>query len=253
MIGRSPIDSAPEVGIEDEVAERRVVQFDLVVARPPDATGDGEDARAGGPCADRARRRVAPIAHDPRDGRQRLDVVDDRRLPVETLHRRVRRPHSRHPALTLEARQERALLADDVRAGAAVRDHVAREGGTENVAADQTMTTRVGESIVHPVVGERSFAVHVHEHATGTDRVGTEQRPLEELVWIVLEEHSIFEVPGSDSSPFTTTYAGRSGARLPLCAVVNALPPLRPVKADVWTSASTCSGVMSWSACRSAS
>ena len=147
MIGTIADDAASEVGIEDEVAERRAVQFDLVVTRPPDATGDGEDARAGGPRAAERGERVAPIAHDPRDGRQRLDVVDDRRLPVETLHRRVRRPHSRHPALTLEARQERALFADDVRAGAAVRDHVAREGGTEDVAADQTMATRVGESI----------------------------------------------------------------------------------------------------------
>ena len=59
--------------------------------------------------------------------------------------------------------------------------------------ADRAMTSRIGEGGTHSVVRERGLAAHVHDHALGTDRVRTEQGPLEELVRIALEELTIFE------------------------------------------------------------
>jgi hypothetical protein len=106
---------------------------------------------------------------------------------------------------------------------------------------------------LHAVECARRFAAYVHHDVFRSHCVGAEQRTFEHLVRIPFEQLPVLNVPGSDSSPFTTTYAGRSDARSPhFWAVVNALPPLRPVSPDSRTSSITSPGVMVVTAWRNA-
>src|SRR5690606_14365517 len=57
------------------------------------------------------------LVENDRHGRERNDVVDDRRLAEEALDRGQRRTVAHHAALALEALEERRFLAADVGAG----------------------------------------------------------------------------------------------------------------------------------------
>ena len=111
----------PPPTLVDQLAQR-VAVLDLVVARALDVAGERDDPRAGRVLD--AELRVLGAAHldDRRDGRDRLDVVDQRRRRVEPGHRRERRLRARLAALALQRLEQRRLLAADVGARAAVED-----------------------------------------------------------------------------------------------------------------------------------
>src|SRR6266487_2229310 len=96
----------------------------LEVAGPLDVAGDAEQLRAGRLLGAHRSEPLHAPAEDPRDGGDRLDVVDRGRRPVQALHGRERRPQLGLAALALQRRQQRGLLAADVGAGAPVQDHV---------------------------------------------------------------------------------------------------------------------------------
>ena len=70
----------------------------------------------GCPCCRSRRTRRGAVAHDPRDGGQRLDVVDDGGLLEQAPLGGVRRPLVGLAALALERLDEDGLLAQHVRA-----------------------------------------------------------------------------------------------------------------------------------------
>ena len=146
-----------------------------------------------------------PLLHDPRHVRQRLDVVDDRRLHVEALGRREeRRLEPRHAPVALEALDQRGLLADDVGPGAPVQDDVDGEVGPEDVLADVAGGVRVVERLRRALLGERQLAADVEERLLAPDRVAGDQDALDQLVRVALESRRSLNVPGSLSSPLTT-------------------------------------------------
>ena len=121
-------DALAELVAVDQVAERGRAVDDLVHAGPLDVARHGDHARA--------RRRLGAdrgvggraVERDERQVRQRLDVVDDRRLAVQPDRgREVRRLEARHAALALERLDQRRLLAHHVGAGAPVQDDVDAE------------------------------------------------------------------------------------------------------------------------------
>jgi hypothetical protein len=128
-----------------------------------------------------------------RQVRQRLDVVDHRRLGVQTLDRRERRLDARHPALTFERLEQRGLFAADVRAGAAVNDDVEVEARALDVLPEEALGACVGDRLHHPVVAERELAADVEEREVALDRVRRDRDALDELVRVAFEEHAIFE------------------------------------------------------------
>src|SRR5262249_17508792 len=67
---------------------------------------------------------LGAAADDRRHAAERLDVVDDRRLPERALDRWERRLDLRPTLLPREGREQAGLLATDVGAGAAVHDDV---------------------------------------------------------------------------------------------------------------------------------
>jgi hypothetical protein len=176
----------------DDVAERAAVR-DLVVARVLHVPGERTDAGTGR--ARDAELGVLLASHrdDVRQRRQRLDVVDDRRLRVETFDRGERRLQPRHAALALERLEQRGLLAADVRAGATVHDDLEVEARTEDVLAEVALRLRLRDRRHQPVVAERELAAAVDEREVALDRVRRDHDALEQLVRVALDEHPVLE------------------------------------------------------------
>src|SRR5690606_2010918 len=65
------------------------------------------------------REHLRPLAADPRDPVERLDIVDERRPAEDADLRDIGRPVARQAALALDRFDHRALLAADIGAGAA--------------------------------------------------------------------------------------------------------------------------------------
>ena len=86
--------------------------------------------------ADRRERRAA-LAHDPRDGGQRLDVVDDRRPAEQAVLGGVGRLLLGLAALPLERLQQDRLLAQHVRALDGPDRHVDPVAAVEHVLAEE--------------------------------------------------------------------------------------------------------------------
>src|SRR5262249_59393258 len=108
---------APPAEVVDELPQPRA-ELELVVPRPLDVSREREDDRAGRSLWPERRIPLAALVDDHRDCRDGLDVVDQRRRPVEAAHGRERRPRPRLAALSLPRLEERPLLAPDVRARA---------------------------------------------------------------------------------------------------------------------------------------
>src|SRR5207249_191637 len=100
-------DTAAAGRVVEEVAERGLAHLDLVVAGPLHVAGHREDAGARRATLAETGERRAPVQHDPRDVRHRLDVVDHRGRVVEAVDgREVRWFDAREAALALEALEQ---------------------------------------------------------------------------------------------------------------------------------------------------
>ena len=134
----------------------------------------------------------APLAQQPRQVGERLDVVDDRRLAVQADGgREERRLQARHATVALEALDERRLLADDVRAGAPRHDDVDGEVGAEDVPADVAGGVGLVERGRHPLLGVGHLAADVQEALRQADRVAGDEAALDQLVGIELHEEAV--------------------------------------------------------------
>src|SRR6185437_9438219 len=111
---------------------------------------------------------------------QRLDVIDDRRLGVETLERGERRLEPRHAALALERLEQRGLLAADVRARAAVHDDLEIEPRAEHVGTHESLRPGVGNGLREPIVTKGELAADVDEREVALDRVRRDDDALDE-------------------------------------------------------------------------
>ena len=132
------------------------------------------------------------VAQQPRQVGQRLDVVDDRRLAVQPDGgREERRLQARHPAVALEALDERRLLADDVRAGAPLHDDVDGEVGAEDVLADVAGGVGLVERRGHTLLGGGHLAADVEEALREAGGVAGDQAALDQLVRIELHQQAV--------------------------------------------------------------
>ncbi len=165
-------DAAAEV--VDQLAQRRAERH-LVVAAPDDVSREGEDARAGG--VRNAELRVLGTAQldDLRDGRDRLDVVDQRRRRIEPLHGRERRLRARLAALALERLEQPGLLTADVGTGTAVENH--------RRVSQQPLAARLVQRAPQDLELRQVLASDVDEDVLRLDGVGGDQAALDEAVW----------------------------------------------------------------------
>ena len=93
---------------------------------------------------------LGAVLDDARHRRDRLDVVDDGRAGVEAGDRGERRAQAGLAAATLEALEQRGLLATDVGAGAGVHDDVEVVAGAVDVLAEVAGGVRLVDRGLHP-------------------------------------------------------------------------------------------------------
>ncbi len=170
-----------------ELADRRP-EAHLVDAGALEAVVEAHELRAGR----RARREVAiglgAGACDERHVAERLDVVDDRRQAEQAALRRERRTRRDLPAQALQAREQRGLLADDVRAGAFDDRDVEREPGAEDVVAERALGMRLGDRRVERGLRERVLRARQHEAVRRADGVARERHALEQQRRVLLHQ-----------------------------------------------------------------
>ena len=157
-------DAAPERGVVDQVPERRLRHLDLEPSRILDAPGQSEEPGAGRRALAERGERVAAVGDDPGQIGHGLDVVDDGRLSVKADGGgKVRRLDAREAALSLEALEQRGLLAADVGARARMDHDVEREARAEDVRAEGTVGVRLVARPLQALEAEGEFAPAVDE------------------------------------------------------------------------------------------
>ena len=99
-----------------------------------------------------------------------------------------RRARGDRAAQPLQAREQRRLLADDVRARAFEDRHVEREARAEDGAAEQAGAPRDRCREVQRRLGARVLRARQHEAVVGADGVGGERHPLEQQLGVLLHQ-----------------------------------------------------------------
>ena len=122
-----------------------------------------------------------------RHGRDRLDVVDQRRRRVETGDRRERRLRARLAALAFERLEQAGLLAADVRAGAAVQD--------DRDAVEQVGLVHFVERGADDLELGEVLAADVDEDVLRADRVRGDQAALDQPVRNAQHDLAVLERP----------------------------------------------------------
>ncbi len=187
-----PIVYDPAALSVDQVAEG-FAEGQFVVARLLDAPGEREDfdARAvGGP------HRLVPVravGEDERDVGERLDVVDDGRLAVQTERGRERRADARLAALAFERFHQRGLFAADVRARAEVGVNVKRIVCAEEFVAEETGLLHFGDLLVEEARHPPELAAQINVDRVRADRVGGNRHALQKLEGILLHDLAVLE------------------------------------------------------------
>ena len=185
-------DALAELVAVQQIAERGGAVDDLEHAGAVHVPTDGNHAGAGARDGADGRVRLDAVVHQPRQVRQRLDVVHDRGLAVEADGRReVRGLESRLAALALEALDERRLLADHIGTRTPVQHDVDTEVRAEDVPSDVAGGVRIVERQRHSLVRQGHLATNVEETLRQPCGVARDQAALDELVWISLEEQAV--------------------------------------------------------------
>src|SRR3954463_9744597 len=179
----------------DDVA-RLHPELDLEVARVRDVARDRHELRAGRALDAELGVLLAADLDDGRHGRERLDVVDERRPLVQALVGGERRLEARVPALALERVEQRRLLAADVRAGAAVDPELERVVGAEDAVAEVALGLRLRDRLLEPGGLQVVLTADVDERARGADDVRRDDHALDEHVRRLLHELAVLEGAG---------------------------------------------------------
>ena len=170
-LSERPSANAP-AEVVDQLPQRRPVQ-QLVVAAVDDVAREREDPRPRRVLDADPRVLLCPHLENRRDGRERLDVVDDGGGGVETGYGGEGRLRPRLTALALERLEQRGFLSADVCAGAAMQHD---RGFSEEVLALAQLLERAAQDLVGLVV----LAPDVDEDVRRLVRVGSDQAALEE-------------------------------------------------------------------------
>src|SRR5713101_3338822 len=165
--------------------------LDLEVAGLLDVAADRDHARAFSLLGASLRVLGPAVPHDPRHGRERLDVVDRGGHAPGALDSRKRRPGAWLRPLALEGLEERRLFAADVRAMPAVEAHVHRVVGAEGVVAEVALRMSLGDGVAQLLVREVVLAADVNPRLVATDRERGDHRAFDERVGRVFHQVAV--------------------------------------------------------------
>ena len=137
--------------------------------------------------------RLAAAEHDERHVGQRLDVVDDGRLPEQADLDRERRLVARLAALALDRFEERGLLAADVGAGTAPQLDVEGEAGAQDVRTEETRLAGASDRVGDPSLGVGVLAADVEVALARAGGEGRDRHRLDSGERVALEEDPVLE------------------------------------------------------------
>src|SRR5690606_6084446 len=187
----------PAAVLEDQLAEGDA-KWQLVVSWLGDVPAQAEDLDTA--ALRRADRlvRVRAVAHNPRHIRQRLDVVDHGRRIVQAaaLLRGERRADARLAEQPLQAVEQRAFLAADVRARAQVDVYRAAPPAAEDVLSGEIVLLRDLNLLFERVRQIPELTTAIDVDGGRLDRIGGDQRALDHLMRVLLKKLAIFERAG---------------------------------------------------------
>src|SRR5690606_12757833 len=171
----------PSADVVDQLLQVET-ERELEVAAADDVAGDVEELGAGALLGPERTVPLGAVPDDVRDRADRLDVVDRGRHPEGADRGRERRldPGLAPPAL--ERVHEPCLLAADVGARAEMERHVDPDAGTEDVLSDQPGRVRFLDGPAEDLRRFEELATDVDVDVLRPDRVGGNQRALDELV-----------------------------------------------------------------------
>ncbi len=173
-----------------ELRERHA-ELDFVVAWARHVAGDREELGAAVVRPAEREERVAAVAHDPGHRRERLGVVDGRRLAIEPVARRKGRLEARLALLALERVEERGLFTADVGAVAGVGVKLEAVARAEDVLADIARGARFGQRLLELLVGRPYLAVDVVVAGGRAHGVAGDHHAFDHRVRVVAQEVAI--------------------------------------------------------------
>src|SRR5438034_2957997 len=124
--------------------------------------------------------RLEPLhasAHDVRDARQSLDVIDDGRLAKGPFNSGKRRLNSRPSTFSFQAFDQAGLLAADVGAGAAMEEDIEMKVLAEDVSAEQSGAVGFIDRFLHRPKRTAVFIPQVEIRRARPRRVAAEDDP----------------------------------------------------------------------------
>ena len=187
-----------------------------------------------------------PLADDGRDGGQGLHVIDDGGFLPQTGHARERRFHAGIAALAFDGFDERGFLAADIAAEPGADFDIKGEVGAEELLAQIAFGPGLLDGLVQPVLGEVVFAPDVDEALAGPHRKAGNGHALQDLVGVAFHDIAVLDGArlafiGVADDVFRGTSRGRVKDHL---RPAGKPAPPRPRMPEVFTSSTTCSGVM---------
>ena len=176
----------------DDLPQRRA-HGDFGEARVADLPGEGEHLGPAALVRPDPVEPLRPVLDDDRDVRERLDVVDDRRLAPEPLLRRIRRPDPGLAALALDRMDQRGLLPADEGAGAHADLEVEVEAGAEDPLPQQARGAALFDRLDEPLDGHRVLRADVEEPAVGPDGEAGDRNAFDDAEGIAFEHVPVHE------------------------------------------------------------
>ena len=139
--------------------------------------------------------RVFSAAHleNVRNRADRLNVIDDRGLRIETNVNRQRWLNPWHAALAFKTLDQCRFFAADVRTGTTVHNDFQVKSRTLNVGADESRASGLVDRRLHAIGAEREFAAHVNKRLVRTDAICLDTDTFDQRVWVAFEQHTVFE------------------------------------------------------------
>src|SRR6266581_4341738 len=168
---------------------------DLVDAGARDVAADPDELDAGGAVCPLRLEPLHALDEDQWHGRERLDVVDDRRLLPQPVRPGKRRLVPRLRALVLDGLEQRRLLAADVPARADEHAHVEGQVRAEDAPTEQAVATAGGQLALEMFGLRLVLVAYIDDALVGADDEAGQNHALDHQMRHVIEDEAVLDGP----------------------------------------------------------
>ena len=168
---------------------------DLVDAGARDVAADPDELDAGGAVCPLRLEPLHALDEDQWHRRERLDVVDDRRLLPQPVRPGKRRLVPRLRALVLDGLEQRRLLAADVPARADEHAHVEGQVRAEDAPTEQAVATAGGQLALEMFGLRLVLVAYIDDALVGADDEAGQDHALDHQMRHVIEDEAVLDGP----------------------------------------------------------